>query len=164
MPVNNLCCCLFGPIQASSNLVVQLRKHSVTCPCSVMYLCTAVKFSVNAVWISKTRRLLALLQYIEFQMPYDTEILKIFFRWSNRGETPLLCTSLLSTTQLNTHITGENRPPTAICGQTGSRNVTETRIKEFTVFDFPFDFNTIYGPICRSLAVKSDFRFRQNRK
>ena len=67
---------------------------TVTGPCLVMYLCTAVKFSVNAVWISKTRRLLALLQYIGFQMPYDTKIIKIFFRWSNRGETPPTCSML----------------------------------------------------------------------
>jgi len=103
-PVNNLCCCLFGPIQASSNLVVQLRKHSVTCPCSVMYLCTAVKFSVNAVWISKTRRLLALLQYIGFQMPYDTEILIFFCMWSNRGETPLCVMFLLPLHVTDWHI------------------------------------------------------------
>jgi len=37
-----------------------------------------------------------------------------------------LCASLLATTQRNTRIMGENRLPTAISGQTESRNVSET--------------------------------------
>jgi len=36
-----------------------------------------------------------------------------------------LCACLLATTQCNTRITDKNRPPTAVSGQTGSRNMAE---------------------------------------
>jgi len=40
--------------------------------------------------------------------------------------------------------------------------ICENRINELAVFDFPFDFHTIYGHICHRLAVKNYFRFREN--